>query len=635
MVAYLRVETGGFLELAAMRDLASHAGVQVDLFDAIHTGLEKLFPYPHVLDPERLLGSISSSNLTLSGMLAHPRRDEYLISLSRLAGWKLQGTDGVRALVSTNRCSRHDSLKQFLHDRTISADFCSLYAEAFVRLVKANQPTMDLKVIAIAEDGRDHFARTGMKDGLIHGLCAGGVTVDDLGIVPTPFLAAYGLAHGIPAIMLTASHNPAAYNGIKLFVDGRKLYPDGPAGEYCLSWQVAELASQPESTSTPEVSAQIHVNHVPLMRERAMQLLDTALVRKFPVHLLQGAPLLLDAANGAYSEIAQDYLRSKGIPIVPIACTPAAGAINQECGVAELESLPPEINFDATLPGTVRALFSAGRSSFASRIYAVVLDGDGDRGFLLEYRKQSDTVLIYDGDELGYLLALDMKDHAPLDVLPTESESPLIFNCTMESDITLAQTLREQAQATVNITCVGDRYLLEHVPSDTQNYVGCEKSGHVIVPVTITEEKPGEPGVVRLFSGNGLLTVLRALPRVLAAHSDGKDILRISRGHRLQFTIRNRPLERFHRDSSCWNSITKLVESTLKWTTRQQIFQQEPDMLYYDVYDSHAGIIGRWYMRKSGTEPKISVCLWIDPVNKESATLVMRQLEGMIPDMLL
>lgn len=633
MVAYIRVETGGFHELAAIRDLASHKGVQVDLFDAVHTGLEKLFPYTHVLDPERLLGSIASSNLTLAGLLAKPRLDEYLVSLSRLAGWKLQGTDGVRALVSTETVSKLDSFKQFLYNRILTPGFCSLYAEAFVKLVRASQPRMDLEVIAIAEDGRDHFARTGLKDGLIQGLCAGGVRVEDLEIVPTPFLAAYGLAHGIPAIMLTASHNPASYNGIKLFIDGRKLYPDGLTGEYSLSWQVVALASQPESAVVPQITAPLPVDHVPLMSERAMQLLNTALDKDFPTHLLLGAPLLLDTANGAYSEIAQDYLHAMGIPVVPIACTPSAGAINQECGVAELESLPPEIHYADSLPRTVRVLFTEGRRTTASRMYAVVLDGDGDRGFILEYRKQSDTVLIYDGDELGYLLAMEMKEQSLRDPR-TGSEAPLIFNCTMESDITLAQTLREQAQATVNITCVGDRYLLENIPIDTLKYVGCEKSGHVIVPVSIPVEKFGESGVVRLFSGNGLLTVLRALPRVLAAHADGKSCVRPSLGYRLQFTIRNRPLERFHRDSSCWNSITEVVESTLGWKSRQQVFQQEPDMLYYDVLDTHIKPIGRWYMRKSGTESKISACLWIDSMYKEFATQVMRQLGGIIPDML-
>jgi phosphomannomutase len=633
MVAYIRVETGGFHDFAAMRDLASHKGIQADLFDAVHMGLEKLFPYTHVLDPERLLGTIVSSNLSLVGLLENPRRDEYLVSLSHLAGWKLQGTDGVRALVSPEKFSMQDSFKHFLHNGIITPGFCSLYAQAFVRMLRTSCPVMDIERIVIAEDGRDHYARTGLKDALIQGLSSSGVMVEDLSIVPTPVLAAYGLSHGIPAIMLTASHNPAAYNGLKLFVDGRKLYPEGPVGEYCLSWHVADIASKPESKFYSISDSPILVKKVPSISERAIQLLDSASVQDFPVHLLQDAPLLLDTANGAYSEIAQNYLRSKGIPMVPIACAPGADAINLDCGVGELESLPREVPYADSLPSTVRVLFRMGRNHSSSQSYAVVLDGDGDRGFLLEYRKQSDSVLIYDGDELGYLLAMETKDQSLSDSR-IESETPLIFNCTMESDITLAQTLREQAQAKVNITCVGDRYLVQDIPADIQKYVGCERSGHVIVPVSIPVGKEGESGTVQLLSGNGLLTVLRALPRVLNAHTDGKPSMRPSHGYRVQFTIRDRPLDRFHRDSSRWNSITKVVESTLGWKSRRQVFQQEPDMLYYDVLDSHMKTIGRWYMRKSGTEPKITACLWIESIYKESATQVMRQLGGIIPDML-
>lgn len=621
MVAYLREESSGLYALSEMMELCLRKGVPGSLFQEVHEGLDSQYPYGKVFRPDRLLGLMASSTLSVDGLL----------DLSRLAGWKLQGTDGVRALVSPEKYSLQDAFRNFLHKGILSPGFCTLYAQAFIRMLRSSHLPIDTRTIAIAEDGRDFFAKTGLKDALIQGFSSLGVKVEDLGIIPTPFLAAYGLSHGIPAVMLTASHNPAAFNGVKLFIDGRKLYPDGPVGEYCLSWHIADIAAQSGSGIPPLDQCTKMEYQVPSVIESAIQLLDSALPKDFPVHLLQNVPILLDTANGAYSETAQRYFQSKGIPVIPIACTPGADAINYDCGVCELETLPQEVFDTDSLPKTVRALFDIGRCNVSPRMYAVVLDGDGDRGYLLEYCKQSDKVVIYDGDELGYLLAVGMADMVPGDI-QAEVAAPLTFRCTIESDFTLADTLQRQISAMVGITCVGDRYLLQDIPTEIPKYVGCEKSGHVIIPVSIPKEDG--TGVVQLFSGNGLLTVLFALPKVLAAHANGKPSMRSLHGYRRQFTIRNRPLEQFYRDSVCWSAITELIENELPWKNQQKLFQQEPDMLYYDLFDACASLIGHWVMRKSGTEPKINVNLWIDVAQRELATKIMRNLDEMISDML-
>jgi phosphoglucosamine mutase len=289
----------------------------------------------------------------------------------------------------------------------------------------------DRKRVLIGNDGRE--SSTWILDALAQGLGSTDCTVADLGLVTTPALA--WLTRNEPfvaGIMISASHNPATDNGIKLFdQDGRKL-PDEAERELEMLTGRIEFADL--TTPRPrDASASIshYVEH---------------LGNAFGELQLDGCTVVVDAANGGASEIAPSVLRALGADVVPVCCEPDGFNINQDCG-----SLHPE-----SLAEVVRQ---------SGAVLGICLDGDGDRSIFVD-----DRGAVHDGDAVLATLAPHLKARGRL---PHDT-----VVATVMTNLGLRRHLARSG-IRVEMTPVGDRHVARRM-REGGFALGAEQSGHVL-----------------------------------------------------------------------------------------------------------------------------------------------------------
>lgn len=598
---------------------AAERGISREVADNFCNSMEKQLNQNRIIDASRLLEIIE-------GYKGETDSDNVQMAL-HLSGWKFQGTDGVRGIVSTDRVTAMESLQLFIVKNIITPVFCKLYAKALGQMLKDHTT---VSRVVLAEDGRDIYDKTGLKKGLIEGFNSLGISVEDLGIVPTPGLAAYSYKKDLPGIMLTASHNPSEYNGIKIFIDGKKLYPGGSPGEYLLSWYIFSLASEEvlvdmKSSCDAELNvSQININKAEVENNILVNLSNS--INKEALSALGSCKILLDTANGAYTQTALKFFYQKGLDILPIACNPGEKSINSNCGVGVLEQLSSVLTDNDNNPFIVKELFITGRSRVNRKAFGIVLDGDGDRGFLLEYDSLIDCVRLYNGDALGFIIASGRIGN---DVFP--SESKLQFVCTVESDVALSIAVKDKLNINSTVSCVGDRWLITELSSDATLIAACERSGHLIVPYYIEEDKKDGTGKI-LYTGDGLKAVLTALSYLLSCSKKNGDLKQLifDPGFRLQVVNKNCEMRTFYRGSKLWHEVDSIVRQVIPLEITEKLFIHEPDMLCFNLLKNEDEIIGRWYIRKSGTEQKISFTISIIQSYSEEVSIWMKALEQKI-----
>jgi phosphoglucosamine mutase len=240
------------------------------------------------------------------------------------------------------------------------------------------------------------------------------------GVLPTPAVALLALDLGV---VISASHNPPEYNGVKFFdADGHKL---SDASEE----QIEELLA-----AAPGVD-QGEIEHVQVATDSYMQhILD-----RFGADL-SGLRIVVDCANGAYSGIAPQAFEECGATVHPIGDAPDGMNINVGCGATDLALLQRTV---------VERGFDLG----------IAFDGDGDRMLAVD-----ETGAVVDGDQIIAILALDQG----VDQVAVTVMTNLGFHALMrEHDIV------------VHTTDVGDRYVLEALQREGA-LLGGEQSGHII-----------------------------------------------------------------------------------------------------------------------------------------------------------
>ena len=247
---------------------------------------------------------------------------------------------------------------------------------------------------------------------------AGGVAVLG-GVVPTPAVALLRLDLGV---VISASHNPPEYNGVKFFDrDGRKLTDDAE--------EEIEALLNADSTGGGEIdrvgfATESYLEHV---------------VERFGSDL-SGLRIAVDCANGAYAGIAPTAFERLGADVTAIGDAPDGNNINVGCGATNL----------ALLQKTVRdGGFDLG----------VAFDGDGDRMLAVD-----GNGAMVDGDQIVAVLAL----HLGVDLVAVTSMANLGFH-----------RLMEERGVRVVTTDVGDRYVLEALHREG-GLLGGEESGHII-----------------------------------------------------------------------------------------------------------------------------------------------------------
>jgi phosphoglucosamine mutase len=263
------------------------------------------------------------------------------------------------------------------------------------------------------------------------GFAASGCDVVLVGPLPTPGVAYLTRALRLDlGVVISASHNPYADNGIKFFsATGAKL-PD--------SWELEVEAALPGAEGCVASEELGKARRLDDAAGRYIEFCKSS----FPNHLtLKGLRLVVDCAHGAAYHIAPAVFHELGAEVIPIGAAPDGFNINHEVG--------------ATAPD---ALIRAVRANHAD--YGIALDGDADRLQLVDAGGR-----LFNGDELLYLLAMDRQPEGVVGTLMT--------------NLAVERGLREAGIAFVR-AAVGDRYVLEELLARGWQ-LGGEGSGHMLL----------------------------------------------------------------------------------------------------------------------------------------------------------
>ena len=251
--------------------------------------------------------------------------------------------------------------------------------------------------------------------------------------------------------------------------------------------------------------------------------------------------------------------------------------INAGCGVAEIEGHESYSSSNIpSAPEIVKAVYKKGSESQANTdepVFGIAVDGDGDRGFVLQYKKETDSVKVYHGDEEAFLIATMMMANyenrepgnassifgdATFSKESAPSETAKRAVCTVESDVMAPVSMKETLDTECDTVDVGDKWICNY-PSD-KLLIGFESSGHVIIPCRVNTSS----GQKTLLSGNGMLT---AISTILSLIHGNKSFERgFSKTYYTYFVDKNL----FYPDSPIWNKDVEIIESGFSTISKTQ-----------------------------------------------------------------
>lgn len=311
----------------------------------------------------------------------------------------------------------------------------------------------DRSRVLMGHDGRESGET--LMASLAKGLTRGGVDVDIVGLAPTPCIAYLTFSGPYQAgVVVSASHNPADDNGVKLL--GRNGMKLGDALEQELETALLHEDEVVDAEASGEISRRsaLIADYIGWLRGEAFPDLD-----------LEGMRILVDCANGAASEVAPRVLHAFGAESVTLNDQPDGRNINLDCG-----ALHPEVAAKAIVGHDCDL--------------GLCVDGDADRGLLCDGEGR-----ILDGDALLAGLGTAMQKHGEL-------KDGVVVATTM-SNLALERMLGEVG-AKLERTDVGDRHVAERM-REGGFVLGGEKSGHLLF------------GEDHGFRGDGIYTLLRVL----------------------------------------------------------------------------------------------------------------------------
>ncbi len=330
---------------------------------------------------------------------------------------RLFGTDGVRGVANS--------------ELTPELAFNLGKAGAYVLAREEERPT-----VIIGMDTR--VSGDMLQDALSAGIMAMGANVIKVGILPTPAIAYLVKRYGANAgVVISASHNPFEYNGIKFFnSEGFKLDDE-------IEDEIEDLILRDSMRGTR------------LSGERIGKCLeaDEDAIEKYADFLkstvegnFEGMNLVLDCANGAAYQVAEKVFKELGAKVRVIGNQPNGYNINEDCGSTKPQRLQEEV-------------ISWGADC------GLAFDGDADRLIAVDASGN-----IVDGDKLIYINARALHEKGEL--------KDGLVTVTVMSNIGLYKAV-EKFGGKVETTKVGDRYVLESM-LETGGIIGGEQSGHII-----------------------------------------------------------------------------------------------------------------------------------------------------------
>ena len=313
-------------------------------------------------------------------------------------------------------------------------------------------------VILIGRDTR--ISGQMFEAALAAGICSAGGKAVATGVIPTPAIAY--LAQKMQAqagIVISASHNPFYDNGIKFFGgDGYKLPDD-------VEDQLEALVHSIAKDDQLYRASGAKVGTVEYRHDLVKEYID--FVTATTKERFEGMKVVLDCANGAAYEAMPTILRRLGAEVVVLHNKPNGKNINDHCGSTHLDVIQQAVvEHHADL--------------------GIAHDGDADRCLCVDEKGE-----IIDGDRILVMCAVEMMKSGTLKGNTVVS--------TVMANIGFHQAIKE-AGGRVEVTAVGDRYVLENMLANGYN-LGGEQSGHVIFSEFST-------------TGDGLITGLQVLSSV-------------------------------------------------------------------------------------------------------------------------
>jgi phosphoglucosamine mutase len=328
---------------------------------------------------------------------------------------KYFGTDGIRGTVGKS---------------PITPDFVLRLAHAVGRVLKK---TEEHPTVLIGKDTR--ISGYMLESALESGFNSAGVNVVLLGPLPTPGVAYLTRAQRASlGVVISASHNPFADNGIKFFsAQGNKLSD---------AWELAVEAALDEA---PVWADSANLGKTKRLEDAAGRYIEFCKSTFSNDLTLKGLKIVVDAAHGAAYHIAPKVFHELGAEVIAIGCSPDGLNINHEVG--------------ATHPDALVRSVKANHADFG-----IALDGDADRLQMVDAQGR-----LYNGDELLYLMADDR--------LANDEVVPGVVG-TLMTNMAVEVALKKRGVGFVRAK-VGDRYVLEELAKNKW-ILGGEGSGHLL-----------------------------------------------------------------------------------------------------------------------------------------------------------
>jgi phosphoglucosamine mutase len=359
------------------------------------------------------------------------------------------GTDGIRGTVGQG---------------AITADFMLRIGHAVGRVLHASEarPT-----VLIGKDTR--ISGYMIESALEAGFTSAGVDVLMTGPLPTPGVAYMTRALRLSlGVVISASHNPFADNGIKFFSARGEKLPD--------AWE-QQVEAELEKPAQWVDSARLgKVRKLEDARGRYIEFCKSTFSNDLS---LKGLKIVVDAAHGAASRVAPNVFHELGAEVIEIGCSPDGLNINA--------------GFGATAPA---ALVAAVKEHHAD--YGVALDGDADRLQLVDAAGR-----LYNGDELLFVMVADRL---------AQAQSVPGAVGTLMTNMAVEVALKERGIAFVRAK-VGDRYILEELAARGWQ-LGGEGSGHLLA-------------LDKHTTGDGIVSALQILQ---AVRRSGKSVAELLQG---------------------------------------------------------------------------------------------------------
>ncbi len=326
---------------------------------------------------------------------------------------KYFGTDGIRGVV----------------ENALTHDLAFRCAASCGHLLKKDNPRAKVLV------GSDTRISRGMLTGaMISGFCYSGVDVIHVGVLPTPALAFLIDRMGADAgVMISASHNPYEYNGLKILTRGGIKLPDEKEEEIeelMDHFERVPFCPQAGNLSEHLQAKDFYVEHIKQACEQD----------------LSGFTLLLDCSNGAACDTAPRVFGGLDVQYTLFGHHPDGKNINDGCGSTHMEYL-------------------AAKMAESGADIGFGFDGDADRCLAVDAKGR-----IIEGDKIMAVIALYLKKQGRL------KSNTLV--ATVMSNLGLTEKMAAHG-IQVPRTKVGDRYVLEEM-LDKDYMLGGENSGHII-----------------------------------------------------------------------------------------------------------------------------------------------------------